>query len=166
MKEKSIKIQFWLSVILLIVGLGLLLSAYMGWYIPSPYLSFNLTLLSAGLFGIHVLRKDTDRKKEVMLLLTITLYINLIISSFIYKIWSYETVFTKQGITKMSIFIFLILGIYLTIAYVRARITYKQVKGNQRHNEAWHVSKKDIEEMEKSPDIYINLGIYHEGKPE
>lgn len=166
MKETSVKIQRWLYVILLLVGLTLIVTTYKGWYVASPFLSFNLGLLSVGLYGIHMFQKEGNRKKEVLLLFITSLYVNLIISAFIYKIWSYDTIFTKQGITQMSIFVFALLSIYLIIAYVRARITYKQVKGNQRHNEAWHVSKKDMERMEKSEDIYINLGTYHEGNKE
>lgn len=163
MAEKSRKIQNWLSIILIAVAVVLLITTYKAWFVPSPLISFNLALLTLGLFGLHVYRKEGNRKKEVLLLLATLSYVNLIISGFIYSIWSYEAIFTKKGITQMSIFVFLLVSLYLTIAYVRARITYKQVKGNQRHNEAWHVSKKDLQRMQNSDDIYINLGLYHEG---
>lgn len=163
LREKSILVQIWLSVILLILGIILIVTTYQDIFVPSPTLSFNLGLLSIALFGLQVLRKEGNRKKEVMLLSTVAIYINLLISGFIYKIWSFETIFTKQGITKMMMFILLVLSVYLIVAYVRAKITYKQVKGNQRHNESWRVSKTDIKRMKKSDDIYISLGIYHEG---
>lgn len=164
MREKSVKIQNWLTLLLVVAGTGLIATAYMDWYVPSPLLSFNLGLLSFGLFGIQLLRKDHNRKKEFMLLSAGLLYLNLLISGFVYRIWKYETIFTKQGITKMFIFVLLILSIYLIVAYIRAKITYKQVKGNQRHSEAWHVTKKELKKMEESDDIYIQLGIYEGSK--
>lgn len=164
MREISEKIQKWLSVFLLLAGVVFIITAYLDWFVPSPFLSFNLGLLTLGLFIIHMIRREDNRKKEVMLISTILLYLNLMISGFIYKIWSFEAIFTKQGITKMFIFVLLIISIYLVIAYVRAKINYKQVKGNQRHSEAWHVTKKELKEMQESDDIYIQLGIYEGSK--
>lgn len=162
MREKSLKVQNWLSAIVFLGGLALIFTTYKGIFIPSPWLSLNLGLLALGLYGIHMYRKEPNKKKEILLLFTVSVYANLIISAFIYSIWSFEKIFTKQGITQMSIFVFMVLSIYLCVAYIRARITYKQVKGNQRHNEAWHVSKKEVERMKNSDDIYINLGVYYE----
>lgn len=163
MRKRSLLIQNWIAGLLGVTAIVFVIALWQEWFLVSPLIHFNLGLLSLGLFGIHVYNKETNRVKEVYLLLLVALYINLIISTFIYNIWSYETMFTKQGITQMSLFVFFALSIYLTIAYVRARITYKRVKGNQRHNETWKVTKKEVEEMEKSPDIYINLGTYYEG---
>ncbi|WP_277679942.1 hypothetical protein [Gracilibacillus dipsosauri] len=162
MREKSLKIQKWLIIILTVLAAVLLITTWQGWFLVSPLIYFNLALLSLGLYGIHMYQKEGNKNKEVYLLSITAIYINLAISTFIHNIWSTEKIFTQQGITKLSIFVFLAMSVYLAIAYIRARITYKQVKGNQRHNETWHVTKKEIEEMEKSPDIYINLGKYHE----
>ena len=162
MREKSLKIQKWLIIILTVLAAVLLITTWQGWFLVSPLIHFNLALLSLGLYGIHMYQKEGNKNKEVYLLSITAIYINLAISTFIHNIWSTEKIFTQQGITKLSIFVFLAMSVYLAIAYIRARSTYKQVKGNQRHNETWHVTKKEIEEMEKSPDIYINLGKYHE----
>lgn len=161
-KDISMKVQKWTSAVLFIGGVILVVTTYKGWFVPSPLMAFNLGLLSLGLLTFQIIRKGGNRKKEAWLLFTTTLYINLFISSIIYKIWPYEKVFTKIGITQMTMFVLFILGIYLNIAYIRAKITYKRVKGNQRSNQSWHVTKSELKRMRESDDIYLNLGIYAE----
>lgn len=163
-KETMLKVHFWLSIILFLVIAALLLSAYKNWFFVSPLLTFNLGILAIGLYAVHMVVKEGNKLKEVFLLFTLSLCATLFISTLLHDIWVYENILTKLELTRITIILLLILGIYLTIAYIRARITYKQVKGNQRHSEAWHVSKKDLKKMEQSKDIYINLGIYHEAK--
>lgn len=165
MKETSFKIQNWASIILFILCVAMLLATYFDVFIPSPLFSFNLALLSIGLFAVYLYRKEGNKKREVILLFTTLSYVNLMISGFLYKIWTYEAILTKLGFTRLSIILFLLVSVYLSLAFIRARITYKQVKGgNQRHNQMWKVSKKELKRMKKSQDIYINLGQYYEGK--
>lgn len=162
MNESMKKIQFWGTTATGVIGFVLLLTSYFAWFVPSPTISIIVGVLSLTLYGSHLLQREGNKKKEVIHLFIISLYLNLVISSTIYNLWSYETIFTKQGITQLSIFVFLILGIALIISYVRAKVNYKQVRGNQRHSEAWQITKKELKNMKESEDIYINLGVYQE----
>lgn len=166
MNEAMKKIQLWGTIGTSIIGAVLLLTSYFDWFVPSPTFSIILGIIAFGLYANHVLQRDGDRKKEVFLLFIISIYINLFISGSIYNLWTSEAIFTKQGITQMSIFVFLILSIAMIISYVRAKMNYKKVRGNQRHSEAWQITKKELKEMKASDDIYINLGLYQQKERE
>lgn len=158
----NLKIQYILSGGVFLTAIALFITVYKDWFIPSPFTCFVLVMSSLGLYAVHVLQQQLNRVKEISLLFSIGTFINLLISVFVYNIWKWETVFTKQGMSKMFLFVLLLTTIYLIVAYVRAKISYKKVKGNQRDNNKWRVSNRKKEELEKSKEIYLTLGTVYE----
>ncbi len=160
--EKSIMIQKILSVLLFAGSIIFYILAYVGKLVISPMWALNLIILTIGLFVLHWLRKEGKKIWEVFYFFSILNYFMLMIASFIYQVWTFEKIFTKLGITKLSLFLFFLVTIYLTIVYARVKTNYKTVKGNQRHNTTWRVNRKELKRIMDSDDIYINLGTYHE----
>ncbi|MBB6447866.1 hypothetical protein [Bacillus benzoevorans] len=155
MNDMKSKIHYGILTFLLITGVSLAFTTFMDWFIPSPLISFIFEMLALGLFAVA-----RDKRKETLTLFSIATYINLIIASFIYKIWTFETIFTRIEMTRFSLLIFLLISLLLIIAYLRAKKSYKQVQGNQPHNNSWHISKNKLKKIQDSDDIYINLGIF------
>lgn len=162
MREKIERILFWLTIVVSALSVLFIVTTYFGWYIPSSSISIFLGIVALSIYLNFVLQKSSNKKREILLLFVLSLYVNILISGTIYSIWSSEQIFTKQGITKMSIFVIFILSVALITSYIRAKVNYKQVRGNQRHSEAWRISNKELKDMKESKDIYINLGLYHE----
>ncbi|MEC1158691.1 hypothetical protein [Cytobacillus horneckiae] len=156
------KVQFYLSAILTLTAITLLVTTFNGLFVPSPFMGFILTILSLGLYTVHVLQKQTNKFKEVLLVALSLLFPVLIISSLIYKVWVWEAFFTKHGITQLTLSSFIVLAAYLCMAYVRAKVSYKRVKGNQKHNTKWRLNKKKVKEIEDSEQIYLKLGTVYE----
>ncbi|GAE93061.1 hypothetical protein JCM21714_2097 [Gracilibacillus boraciitolerans JCM 21714] len=77
-------------------------------------------------------------------------------------IWKWEAIFTNVTMTKITLAMMMLLTIYGVMAYVRAKISYKKVRGNQRHNKTWRVGRKEADQLMKSDEIYIKLGEYYE----
>lgn len=162
LRERIDKFVLWMTIITSVLSVLFLVTTYLGWFVPSPSIVMFFGIISLALYVSSILDKNSSRKKEVLLLFVISLYINIFISGTIYRAWTSETIFTKEGITQMSVFLLLVLSIALIVAYIRAKVNYKQVRGNQRHNNMWRISKKEYQKMKESDDIYINLGIYHQ----
>ena len=142
MREKIERVIFWLTIIVSVLSVIFIITTYFGWYVPSSSIPIFLGIIALSIYLNFMLQKGSDKKKEILLLFVISQYVNILISGIIYNLWSSDQIFTKQGITQMSIFVLLVLSIALLLSYVRAKINYKQVRGNQRHSEAWRISKK------------------------
>lgn len=147
--------------IILATGLGLLTSIYQGWYVPSPFVLIIFGLTTALLYAIHVVMVQGNRNKEVVIVSTLAIYLAMLLTSGIHHIWQW-TFISQENITKMGLAIFLLGGAYLVLAYVRVKITYKRVKGNQPHSQKWRVSPKREKELQNSEDVYINIGQFVE----
>ena len=158
----NLKVQYILMTVLSVIGLGFLASVYKELYIPSPFMCFILGMLSLALYIVHVLQQQVNRKKEIALISLVLVYINLFFSAFIYEIWKYEAIFTNAEMTRLFLVLFSLLSIYGVFAYVRVKISYKRVKGNQKHNTKWKISKRKQETLHQSDDIYISLGVAYE----
>jgi carbon starvation protein CstA len=158
----NMKVQYYLMGALSLVGLGFLVSTYKEWFLPSPFTSFILGMMSLALYIVHILQKQVNRTKEITLISLIFVYVNLCISAYIYEVWKYEAIFNKAEMMKVFLILFLVISIYLVFAYVRVKISYKKVKGNQKHNETWKISKKKQKTLEQSDEIYISLGAAYE----
>lgn len=154
----NLKIQYILTSGVIFVAIALFISVYNAWLIPSSFICFIFAMVSLGLYAVHVLQQQVNRVKEISLLFSLATFVNLLISTFVYKLWKWEAIFNKQGITNMLLIILLLTTIYLIVAYVRAKISYKKVKGNQRDNDKWRVTNRKKEELEKSKEVYLTLG--------
>ena len=100
--------------------------------------------------------------KEMTLISTVAIYLVLIASVAIHDVWKWESIFDKQGITKLSLVMFSVLALYGIIVYFRAKVSYKRVKGNQQHNNKWRVSEREKRKLKESNDIYLILGKVYE----
>lgn len=158
----NLKIQYYLMVVLSVIVIGLLVTVYKFWFIPSPFMCFIFGIVSLALYVVHVLQQQTSRKKEITLISLILIYINLLISVFIYQVWKWEAIFTRFQMTKMFMILFLFVSFYLVIAYFRAKVSYKKVKGNQKHNNKWSMSKKKKDQFDQTNEVYIKLGEIYE----
>lgn len=162
------KVQTYLTVILVITGIGFMFSLFKMWYIPSPLICINLIILTLGLYIVQFIQKQRNKIKESTLILTISIYINLFLSSSLYNMWEWERVFTKEAITKLVLTLLTILTIYVVYVYVQMKLNYKKVKGNQKQRNWGPLSRgKNIflrrRNQEKGKgEIYLTLGNIYE----
>ncbi|MBM7649954.1 hypothetical protein JOC78_002938 [Bacillus ectoiniformans] len=59
-------------------GYAFFLSSLLGWFVPSPFLSFLFILLSASLFILHI-RVDEQNQKKEMVMLFVVVYLAMIV---------------------------------------------------------------------------------------
>ncbi|WP_047980664.1 hypothetical protein [Ornithinibacillus contaminans] len=161
----NLKVQYILLTGVLITGITFMGLAYKEWYIPSPFVCFIFGLISTALYVVHIAQQQYNRVKEISILFSIGLFANLFLSILIYGIWEWEVIFSKQSLFRFLMFLFLLTTVYLIVAYIRAKISYKKVKGNQRENNKWRVSNRRKEELESTDEVYLTLGTVYE-KPD
>ena len=158
----NLRIQYILMIPLTLAALTLLVSVYQNWFIPTKFTLFILMMMTAGLFAVHVGQQQHTKSKEMTLISTVAIYLVLIVSVAIHDVWKWESIFDKQGITKLSLVMFSVLALYGIIVYFRAKVSYKRVKGNQQHNTKWRVSEREKRKLTESDDIYLILGKVYE----
>lgn len=158
----NLKIQNYLTVgLVATIGLSII-SIYKEWIVPVPYFYFVVTLISVGLLIVHVVQRQFNRKKEIVLIASILFSLTLWISSLAYYDWKWDDFVNGAALSKIAIVLLGIIDLYLTVAYYRTKIAYKKVRGNQKYNRKWRTTKKQLRKNEQSDDIYLNLGYQYD----
>lgn len=134
-----------------------------GNFIPEPVW---FIVLGIGTLIVHIiiryLTQDKKRKIDRLVTVTTTIYGVLVISSFIYYNWTLDKFISATFLMKLAMVILLVLTLYINYVVMRAEISYKKKRGNQRIKEQpketiiekW----KRRKEQKKLNEIYIVLG--------
>lgn len=132
-------------------------------YIPTAKL-----ILISGLtvmviyFIVRRLQQQKYKKLDRLMSFTMSLFASMFLSSLVHAAWDMGKFLSRITMMKMTLVLFVIVAIYLNIVIVRAEISYKKKRGNQRIEELPNKSyfEKRKEEMEriKRGDVRILLG--------
>lgn len=112
-------------------------------------------------YGYKTISGERYKRADQLMMLVITFYISLFLSCVLYSVWTFDQVFGALSVTKVILFLLLLLSIYGNLLYIRAVSSYKKKRGNQRIKEdpkdgLWQrlLSKK----QEEVRDVYLVLG--------
>ncbi|MEN1969678.1 hypothetical protein WMZ97_16570 [Lentibacillus sp. N15] len=138
---------------------------FKGVYIPSgktPFfigIAFGLIYLLVG----HLFNTDRSKRLNRMLIFSISLYIAFSLGGLVYYHWKMDYFISSLFMMKISLAAITAFLIYINVIYIRAEISYKRKRGNQRIQkeskkgqiDRWLEKKK---EKEDSNEIIIILG--------
>lgn len=102
------------------------------------------------------------RKMEKLMSITMTLFGVMFLSSFIYSVWDMEKFLLRLTMMILILVLLGITGIYLDVVFIRAVISYKKKRGNQRIEEQPNKScfdkRKEVKERIGRGEVRIILG--------
>ncbi|WP_143560676.1 hypothetical protein [Sporosarcina sp. P2] len=149
-----------ISFILAAIGV---IGMYSGVYIPSVKL-----ILFSGLTAIAIhfivcrIRPNKNKKLDKLMGFSLTLYGVMLLSSFVYSSWKMEKFLSHFAMMKLTLVLLVIVAVYLNVVFIRAEISYKKKRGNQRIEEQPHKSyfekRKEEKERIERGDVRIILG--------
>lgn len=157
----NMRVQYFLMTPLTLTAIALLVTVYRAWWIPAKFTLFLLMMVTAGLLAVHILQRQHKKSKEMTLVASMIIYLILIISLAIRDVWKWKAIFDKQAMTQFSLVLLGLLGACGIVAYYRAKVSYKRIKGNQQ-NSQWGISTTKKRKLKASDDIYLNLGTIYE----
>lgn len=115
------------------VGVALMLG---GDYIPSPKLILLTgAALTIGYYVTAFATKRNSRKLQRLLVFSLTIYVAMLLSSYLHSVWTFDKIFSAEMIMKAILFMLLLVGVYGNFIYIRAETSYKKKRGNQRIKE-------------------------------
>lgn len=140
---------------------------YKGVYIPSgktPFIIGFVTVIIYWLIG-RLLGEERGKRLMRMLIFSVSMYIPLSLSALVYHHWKMDAILSSLTMMKISLFILIAIVIYLNVVYIRAEISYKRKRGNQRIQkepkksqlQLWKERRND-QKTGKKEDISIQLG--------
>ena len=149
-----------ISFILAVIGVT---GMYSGVYIPSVKL-----ILLSGLTAIAIhfivcrIRPNKNKKLDKLMGFSLTLFGVMLLSSFVYSSWKMEKFLSHFAMMKLTLVLLVIVAVYLNVVFIRAEISYKKKRGNQRIEEQPHKSyfekRKEEKERIERGDVRIILG--------
>ncbi len=91
-----------------------------------------------------------------------TLFGAMFIASLVYSTWDIEKFLSRFTMMKLTLILFGIIGVYLNVVFIRAEISYKKKRGNQRieeqPNKSYFEKRKEEKERIKRGEVRIILG--------
>ena len=93
---------------------------------------------------------------------TMTLFASMFLSSLVHSAWDMEKFISRLTMMKMTLVLLVIVAVYLNVVIVRAEISYKKKRGNQRieeqPNKSYFEKRKEERERIDRGDVRIVLG--------
>lgn len=132
-------------------------------YIPTAKL-----ILISGLsvtviyFIVRRLQHRKYKKLDRLMSFTISLLASMILSSLVHAAWNMEKFLSRLTMMKMTLVLLVIVAVYLNVVIIRAEISYKKKRGNQRieeqPNKSYFEKRKEERERIKRGEVRIILG--------
>lgn len=132
-------------------------------YIPTAKL-----ILISGLtvtviyFIVRRLQQQKYKKLDRLMSFTMSLFASMFLSSLVHAAWDMEKFLPRLTMMKLTLVLLVIVSVYLTIVFIRAEISYKKKRGNQRieeqPNKSYFEKRKEERERIKRGDVRIVLG--------
>ena len=66
---------------------------------------------------------------------TMSLFASMLLSSLVHSAWDMEKFLSRLTMMKMTFVLLVIVAVYLNVVFIRAEISYKKKRGNQRIEE-------------------------------
>ena len=93
---------------------------------------------------------------------TMSLFASMFLSSLVHSAWDMEKFLSRLTMMKMTLVLLVIVAVYLNVVIVRAEISYKKKRGNQRieeqPNKSYFEKRKEEKERIERGDVRIVLG--------
>lgn len=148
----------------LIINIVMFYLMYQGVYIPSGKTPFFIALIMFSVYALVGYFFGETRTKQLNRLFTVSLTLNIAysLSSLVYHHWKLDSIISSFSMMKISLVVLVIVILYLNLVYIRAEISYKRKRGNQRIRkepqksllEKWREKRR----KENSNEIEIVLG--------
>lgn len=154
----------------LIVNTILFYLMYKGVFIPSGNTPFFIGLVTSLVYVVNRYFFDKSKSRRVTrwFVFSLSLYIVFTLSSLVYHNWKMESLISSFSMMKISLVLLVGIIIYLNVVYIRAEISYKRKRGNQRIQKEPKKSQFDLwRERRKEKDsneIAIQLGVSTESE--
>lgn len=136
---------------------------YNGVYIPSVKL-----ILLSGLTAIAIhlivcrIQPNKNKKLDKLMGFSMTLFGVMLLSSFVYSSWKMEKFLSHFTMMKLTLVLLVVVAVYLNVVFIRAEISYKKKRGNQRieeqPNKSYFEKRNEEKERIERGDVRIILG--------
>lgn len=136
---------------------------YNGVYIPSVKL-----ILLSGLMAIAIhfivcrIQPNKNKKLDKLMGFSMTLFGVMLLSSFVYSSWKMEKFLSHFTMMKLTLVLLVVVAVYLNVVFIRAEISYKKKRGNQRieeqPNKSYFEKRNEEKERIERGDVRIILG--------
>jgi len=139
------------------------IAMYNAVYIPPAklILIFGLTV-TVIYFIVKCIQQRKNKKLDRLMSFTMSLFASMLLSSLVHSAWDMEKFLSRLTMMKMILVLLLIVALYLNVVIVRAEISYKKKRGNQRieeqPNKSYFEKRKEERERIKRGDVRIVLG--------
>ena len=153
----------------LIVAISFLTAAlgvtamYNAVYIPPAKLILILGLtVTVVYFIIKRLQQRKYKRLDRLMSFTMSLLASMFLSSLVHSAWNMEKFLSRLTMMKMTLVLLVIVAVYLNVVFIRAEISYKKKRGNQRieeqPNKSYFEKRKEEKERIERGDVRIVLG--------
>ena len=149
-----------ISFILATSGVALMYNAI---YIPSAKLILISSLMTVTIyFIVKRLQQRRNKKIDRLMSFTMSLFAAMFLSSLVHFAWDMEKFLSRLAMMKMTLVLLTIVAVYLNVVFIRAEISYKKKRGNQRieeqPNKSYFEKRKEEKERIQRGDVRIVLG--------
>lgn len=156
-------------IISLVLNFIFLILMFKGVYVPKSGTLSLIALITILVYFIagYALKEEKHPHVKKGLIFSLSTYLALMISSIMYHAWKLETIVNAETILKLVLLLTMTIVSYLNFVYIRAEISYKRKRGNQRirkeqpnYIKEWFKRRKRKQENE----ISIVLGYAKDSK--
>lgn len=143
---------------------------FKGVYIPSGGTPFFIGLITALVYLVvgYLFGEKRSVRSSRLLVMSLTLNVAYSLSSLVYYKWKMVQIISAFSMLKISLVTLTTLVLYLNVIYIRAEISYKRKRGNQRIQKEPKKSRINImrenKQREENDEISITLGHSTESK--
>lgn len=149
-----------ISLLLTLIGN---VSLYKGWYIANVKLLLLIAVFIGILYFYSRSKETSNQKLDMLMKYNLMLYVVLLISSFVYTEWKFENAISSHSVSKLVLILLSLVSLYLGTLFIRAEISYKKKRGNQRikvfPEKSYFEKLKESRKRKRSKDVTIVLGV-------
>jgi uncharacterized protein YacL len=132
-------------------------------FIPPAKIILISWLMTVAIYFITKrLQQRKNKKLDRLMYFTISLFTSMFLSSLVHSAWDMEKFLSRLTMTKMTLVLLVVVAVYLNVVIVRAEISYKKKRGNQRieeqPNKSYFEKRKEEKERIERGDVRIVLG--------
>ena len=93
---------------------------------------------------------------------TMSLFASMFLSSLVHSAWDMEKFLSRLTMMKLTLVLLVTVAVYLNVVFIRAEISYKKKRGNQRieeqPNKSYFEKRKEEKERIERGEVRIVLG--------
>ncbi|RKJ46317.1 hypothetical protein D7X33_34315 [Butyricicoccus sp. 1XD8-22] len=147
----------------LLLNIILFFLMYKGVYIPGGKTPFFIALTTATIYLLvgRIFGENKSRRLTRWFVFSISLYLAFSLSGLVYHNWKMESLLSSFSMMKISLFVLVAIIVYLNVVYIRAEISYKRKRGNQRIQKEPKKSQIDVwrEKKKKQEENVISIQL-------